>query len=136
MKRTKWWLRIIGGFYVLLFLMNIVFLMTNSDAIADTIPFAVDEAGLHAFIDAWFVFVFAIGGLGAVALYASGRPQRSSMLVLALIVGELTYGVAGDMWLIARGYDPAGYIPFSVLHLIFAATGLLLLRSELRETTA
>lgn len=133
MKKTKLWLRIVGAFYLALVVMNFSFLIANPDGIADTIPFPVDDNGLHAFIDAWFVFIFAVAALGAVMLYASTKPERSAMLVLAVVVGELSYGVTGDMWLIARGYDAAGYIPFSVLHVIIAVTGILLLRGELKE---
>lgn len=136
MKKTKLWLRIVGIFYLALVAMNFYYLVANPDGIAETIPFPVDDNGLHAFIDAWFVFVFAVAALGAVMLYASTKPERAGMLVLAVVVGELSYGVAGDMWLIARGYDAAGYIPFSVLHVIIAVTGVLLLRGELKERAA
>jgi hypothetical protein len=55
------------------------------------------------------------------------------MLVLALVVGELSYGVAGDLWLIARGYELSGYVVFIIIHLAIALTGVLLLRGELRS---
>lgn len=58
------------------------------------------------------------------------------MAVPAVVFGELSDRVGGDMWLIARGYDAAGYIPFSVLHVIIAVTGILLLRGELKERVA
>lgn len=133
MRKTKWWLRIVGGFNLALVVMNVGYLTANPDGIADTIPFPVDDNGLHAFIDAWFVFIFALAALAVVMLYASTRPERSGMLVLAAVAGELSYGIGGDMWLISRGYDAAAYIPFSVLHLVIAVTGVLLLRGELRE---
>jgi hypothetical protein len=135
-KKTKLWLRIIGIFYLLLVAMNFYFLVANLDVISDTIPFPVDENGVRAFVDAWFTFIFALAALGAVALYASTKPERAAMLVLAVVAGELSYGVGGDIWLISRGYDATSYIPFSMLHLIFAVTGIFLLRGELKERAA
>lgn len=136
MRKTKLWLRIVGVFYLALVAMNVGYLTANPDGIADTIPFPVDDNGLHAFIDAWFVFIFALAALGAVMLYASTKPERAGMLVLAVVVGELTYGLAGDIWLIGRGYDAASYTAFSVLHVVFAVTGILLLRGELKDRAA
>jgi hypothetical protein len=132
-RKTLWWLRIVGVFYVALALMNVVFIAASQETIRGTIPFLVDDNGLHAFIDAWFTFVLAILAFGIVALYASRRPAASRMLVLALVVGELSYGVAGDVWLIARGYEVSGYLTFIAIHLVIAVTGALLLRGELRS---
>jgi hypothetical protein len=110
MRKTKWWLRIVGAVYLVLVAMNVGYLMANPDGIADTIPFPVDDNGLHAFIDSWLVSIFALAALGAVMLYASTKPERAGMLVLAVVVGELVDGIGGDMWLISRGYDAASYI--------------------------
>lgn len=136
MRKTRWWLRIVGGFYLALVVMNVVFITSNQDAIRDTIPFALDDAGLHAFIDAWFTFILAIAALGIVMLYASTKPHQSGMLVLAVVAGELLYGIGGDMWLISRGYSAEAYIPFSILHFVIAVIGVLLLRGELADPVA
>lgn len=136
MKKTKWWLIVVGVFYLALTLMNVFGVALDSDGsmVRDTIPFAVDANGLHAFVDAWMTFIFAIGALGLVMLFASTRPHRAGMLVLAVTAGELAYGVGGDMWLIARGYSAASYIPFTVVHMLIIATGAWLLRGELAGT--
>jgi hypothetical protein len=95
----------------------------------------LDDNGLHAFIDAWFVFIFALAALGF-TLYASTKPERAGMLVLAVVVGELAYRIGGDVWLIGRGHDAASYSAFSVPHLAFTLTGILRLRGELKERAA
>lgn len=136
MGKTTWWLRIVGVFYLALFLMNVIGVAVDQNLVRDTIPFEIDEAGLHAFIDAWIVFVLGIGGLGVAALYASTRPQRAEMLVAALVLGELSYGVIGDVWLMARGYSVVSYAVFTVIHLAIAGTGILLLRGEVRHHRA
>lgn len=133
MKKTVWWLRTIGVVYLLLVAMNVIFIATDSSAIRDGIPYEVDANGVTAFVDAWGTFVLALFAYGCVALYASTKPGQSRMLVIALIAGEAAFGVGGDLWLIARGYDAAGYIAFSVVHLAFIVTGILLLRGQLRQ---
>lgn len=134
MKKTKWWLLIVGILYLALTAMNVFGVALDSDGsmVRDTIPFAVDDNGLHAFVDAWMTFIFALGALGVILVFASRRPHRSGMLVLAVVAGELSFGVGGDMWLIARGYSASSYIPFTILHLAIAATGIMLLRGELK----
>lgn len=136
MRKTRWWLRIVGVFYLALVLMNVIGASVSDSLIRDVIPFEVDDAGVRAFLDAWMVFILALGAMAVAALYASTRVERAEMLVVALVVGELSFGVVGDLWFIARGYSVAAYVPFAVLHLVIAGVGLYLLQTEVRHGSA
>jgi hypothetical protein len=138
MKKTKWWMLIVGVFYLAMTLMNVIGIGLDSDGsmVRDSTPFTIDDNGVHAFVDAWMTFIFALGALGLVLLFASTRPHRGGMLVLTIVMGELAFGVGGDIWLIARGYSAAAYVPFIAVHLVIITTGVMLLRGELKGSLA
>jgi len=46
---------------------------------------------------------------------------------------ELIRGAGGDLLWMTRGWPLANYIPFMIVHLIIAGTGLLFLRQEKLE---
>lgn len=142
MKKLIWWMRIVGGFYLLLTAMNIwALFLGGMQFFADGLPAPMNTEPLavRAFSDAWLVFVFEFGVLGAVLVYASRHPAESRMLVLAVIGAEAFRGVLADVVWITRGYDPAGYIAFVAIHLVIIITGILCLRQAvpvLRTATA
>lgn len=133
MNKTKWWLRIVGTFYLLLTTMNIYALFLGGNAmISDGLPppLNADPLAARAFEDAWLVFVFEFGVLGATAVYASRHPSHSRMLIIALIGAELFRGILADIIWIMRGYEASGYIGFIVVHAIIALTGVMVLKQE------
>lgn len=135
MKKTKWWLRVVGVFYLLLTLMNLYFLFfSDLNVFRDTLPFPADALAIRAFADAWMVFIFELGVLGGMMLYASRQPAKSGILVLTVIMAEVFRGVIADGIWILRGYSAASYIPFIIVHLIIIGTGILFLRQEHRTT--
>ena len=77
------------------------------------------------------VFVFELGVLGGMMVYASRTPGRSRLLVLTVIWAEVLRGIVADALWIGRGYSAASYLPFIAVHLIIIITGVLFLRSEL-----
>lgn len=137
MKKLTWWLRMVGGFYLLLTLMNLYGLFIHPDFYSQILPFKADEltTATRAFADAWLVFVFELGVLGAMALYASRTPEKSGLLVLTLVWAEVFRGVLADALWIARGYSASSYLPFILLHLIIIVTGVLFLRQEATRTS-
>jgi hypothetical protein len=137
MKKVTWWLRIVGGFYILLTLMNLGFLFLSPEALKDTLPAPMsgDPLAVRAFADAWLVFVFELGALGAAMLYASRKPERSGALILAIILAEIFRGIVADAIWIARGYAAASYLPFIVIHTIIIVTGILFWRQEAGKST-
>jgi hypothetical protein len=130
MAKTKWWLRIVGAFYLILALTSLRVLFVDPQMFGTMNPFATNAAALKAFADAWLIFVLEMGVLGAIMLYAAGQPARNTILVLAVSLLELVRGAGGDLLWIFRGWPIAYYIPFMIVHLIIAGTGLLFLRQE------
>jgi len=129
MTKLKWWFRIVGAFYLLLALMNMYFTFSgDTQIVRDTIPFAVDDAGVKAFIDGWSPFAFEILGISTFLLWASRKPARYLSAVWLVVWLELLHGVVDDVYLIARGYDAAGYVAFIVVHLIIIVTGVRFVR--------
>ena len=133
MNKTKWWLRIVGVFYLLLTAMNVWALFLGGiQLLADRLPAPMntDSLAVRAFSDAWLVFVFELGVLWAMMLYASRDPAKSRVLVLAIIWAEAFRGIVADAVWIARGYEASGYIGFIVVHAVIIATGIWFLRQE------
>lgn len=129
MKKLQWWFRIVGVWYLLLGLMNIYMMFLGSqEYLAQNIPFPADEWAIRAFVDGWSPFLFEMFGIATFALWASRSPGKHISAALLLVWLEFTHGVLDDIFLIARGYDAAGYIGFIVIHLIIIVTGLLFAR--------
>lgn len=63
-------------------------------------------------------------------LYAAGQPAYNRILVLTVSILESVRGAGGDLLWMSRGWPIANYIPFMIVHLIIAGTGLLFLRQE------
>lgn len=123
-RATRWWLRVVGSLYLLMAAGNLYGMLGDQAMIRDGIPFDADDAVVHAFIDAWQIFILALVTLGAMAWVASARPARSGMLVATICLGEALFGIVGDVVLMARGYSASGYVPFIGFHLVVIATGV------------
>jgi hypothetical protein len=131
MKKLQWWFRIVGVFYLVLTLMNIYALFLGGDQLfADTLPAPMntDPLAIRAFMDAWMVFVFELGVLGAVALVASQAPLKNHIMVWVIVGAEIFRGVVADAIWIAQGYAASSYIGFIVIHLVIIASGVIFLR--------
>jgi len=137
MKKLTWWFRIVGVFYLLLTLMNVYFLFFagGSQMFADTLPAPMNTEPLavHAFMDAWLVFVLEFGVLGVMALVASRAPLQNKIMAWVIIWAEVFRGILADGIWIIRGYDAGSYIVFIVIHLIIIATGVLFVRQAEAE---
>lgn len=130
MTKTKWWLRGVGGFYLLLALTSLWVLLLNPQLFGEMFPFANESLSIRAFSDAWLIFVLEMIGLGGMMLYASGAPTHHRSLVITVAVLELLRGAGGDLLWMSRGWPTANYIPFMLVHIIITVTGLWLLRQE------
>jgi hypothetical protein len=93
-------------------------------------PFAADASALRAFADAWLIFVLEMGVLGAIMLYYARDSAHNRILVLTVSMLELIRGAGGDLLWMSRGWPTTNYIPFMIVHLIIAGTGLFFLRQE------
>lgn len=137
MEKLQWWFRVLGVWYLLLFLMNIYMMfLGDKQYLMDNIPFPTDEWAIRAFVDGWSPFLFEMFGIGTFALWASRTPAKHINTAILLVWLEFTHGVLDDIFLIARGYDAAGYIAFIVIHLVIITTGLLFARQTAAEVVA
>jgi hypothetical protein len=136
MNKLKWWFRIVGVFFLLLTSMNIYALFFGgSQMLADTLPAPMNAEPLavRAFMDAWLVFVFELGVLGAMALVASRDPDKNRIMAWVIIWAEVFRGILADAIWIMRGYDAGSYIVFIAIHLAIALTGVVFLRQAQAE---
>ena len=139
MKKLTWWFRIVGVFYLLLTLMNIwALFLGGGQLLTDTLPAPMntDPLAARAFADAWMVFVFELGVLGAMALVASRQAAKSRILAWTIIWAEVFRGIVADAIWIARGYSAASYVVFIVIHLVIVITGVLFLRQSQAEASS
>lgn len=134
MIKTKWWLRIVGVFYLLLALGSLWVLFIDPQIFGTMFPFSNDTLSVRAFSDAWLIFVLEMAVLGGIMLYAAREPARNGILVLTVAILELIRGAGGDFLWMTRGWPTANYIPFMVVHLIIAVTGIYFLRQESAKT--
>jgi hypothetical protein len=136
MQKLTWWFRIVGAFYLLLALMNVYFVLFNPTAITamGRMPFLVTPDSAQAFADGWSPFAFEILGIGTFMLWASRDPARYVGAAWLLIWLELLHGVVDDVYLIARGYDAAGYLAFIGVHLVIMLTGLVSARQAAKDS--
>lgn len=133
MNKLKWWFRIVGVFYLLLTLMNTYALFFGrGQMFADTLPAPMntDSLAIRAFTDAWMVFVFELGVLGAVALFAARAPLQNKIMAWVIIWAEVFRGILADAIWIGRGYSISSYAVFISIHLVIIITGVLFVRQE------
>lgn len=130
MTKTTWWLRIVGAFYLGLALASSWVIFVNANLFGAMFPFSANELSLRAFSDAWLIFVLEMSVLGVIMLYAAREPAHNGILVLTISILELIRGAGGDLLWMSRGWPTANYIPFMIVHLIIAGTGLFFLRQE------
>ena len=132
----KWWFRIVGAFYLLLTMMNMYFLFFgDSQTLTDTLPAPMNADPLagQAFADAWLVFVFELGVLGAMSLVASREPAKNRIMAWVIIWAEVFRGIVADAIWIARGFDATSYMAFILTHLVIIVTGVMFLRQAKAE---
>lgn len=135
MNKLKWWFRVVGGFYLLLTAMNLYGLFLGGAQMYTDIlpaPMNADPLAVQAFADAWLVFVFEFGVLGAMALAASRDPAKNRIMAWVIIWAEVFRGVVADLIWIARGYSTS-YYAFIAIHLVIIATGVMFLRQAKAE---
>ena len=97
MKKTTWWLRIVGGFYLLLALTSLRVLFVDPQMFGTMFPFSAEPLAVRAFADAWLIFVLEMGVLGAIMLYYARDPAHNRILVLTVSILELIRGAGGDL---------------------------------------
>ena len=129
MQTLRWWLRIVGVFYVLQFVLNAI-VHAPISTVGPKGALALASAGdpLAKFlVDTWITFGLEIGAIGVALVVASRIPEQAKVLVWTIIAIELARGIANDVYMIARGYDVTVFIIWIVIHTVVILTGLLAL---------
>ena len=135
MTKTKWWLRVVGVFYLLLVVGSFRVMLINPRLFGDMFPYSTNEIAVRAFADAWLIFALEMLVLGSIMVYASRQPERNGTLVVTIAILELIRGAGGDLLWMMRGWPTANYIPFMIVHLVIAFTGIYFLRQESAKTS-
>ena len=130
MTKLKWWLRVVGLFYLLQFVANAI-VLAPIRAVGPEGALAQASEGdpmARFLVDTWITFGLEIGAIGIVLLIASRTPNEAMLLVWAIIGIELARGIVDDIYMISRGYDLTTYLVWIVVHTLVIVTGLLVLR--------
>ena len=137
MGSLRWWMRIIGVFYLVqATIAAIVRLPIRVLAPAGTLETARGaDPVARLLVDTWILFGLEIAVVGGALILGSRAPERARPLVWLVLALELFRGIAHDLHMIGRGYDPPPFIVWVVIHLVIITTGYWALRSS-RVVTA
>ncbi len=132
MQMLKWWMRIVGAFYVLqFFVMAFVRAPIKALAPEGTLELAAAGDRLARFlVDTWIAFGIEVGVIGVGLLASSRIPQQAIPLVWTVIGIELLKGPVYDVYMLWRGYDTIVFAVWIVIHSVIIATGLLALQKD------
>lgn len=128
MRKLTWWFRIVGGFYLLLAVMNLYGTFVDPAYFKQVLPFADTDLAVRAFVIGWSPFAFEILGLGTFMLWASRRAGQHVSAVWLIVWLELLHGIVDDLYLIANGFNAGEYLPFIAIHVIIIVTGIVFAR--------
>jgi hypothetical protein len=126
MRYLQWWMRIVGGLYVLNGFTNLPSMVADRLNIQYTgLNVPLESVAAQALIDMWFMFGTEIAIIGVMLILASRDPFQHIVLVQTVLLLELFRGIAQDIYWMTRGYyDNGFYIIFIVLHVVIIVTGL------------
>jgi hypothetical protein len=135
MKGIKWWLWIVGLFYLMEGGGLSLFWLADPEGAAaiwapTSPPGSLDAVAVEAlsfpalFVNhAWLV-------LGFMMLYFTRAPARAGMLMTVVIALELFAWVPLDLMALASGWSVPRGLTLLAIHVTIAATGIFLLRSN------
>src|SRR5438094_767695 len=130
MTRLTWWMRTVGGFYLLLGVASSVLrLPIRAEGPAGALNLAATGDAMARFtVDTWFTYGLDFVVIGAALLIASRRPAGARALVFTVIALECFRGIGADVYKLARGYAVSPELVWIAIHTIVIASGLLFLR--------
>jgi len=135
MKKLQWWMRIVGVFYLLLFLSSAIVKLpfrTLFDSVLAQA--AAGDRVAMMLIDTWVMFGLEVGVIGAALLIASRIPGSARVLVWTVLGLELVRGIIDDIYMIARGYEVTVYVVWIIIHTVIIITGVMALRAHRSAT--
>src|SRR6266550_4556677 len=133
MTISKWWMRIVGLFYLLVFVMAaFVKAPIREEGPAGALYLAARGDPMARFVvDTWVTLGLELGAVGVALLVASRAADRGRALIWTVGAMELA-GIAADIYKIVRGYDLRAPLTWMVVHSVIVATGLWALRESRR----
>jgi hypothetical protein len=136
MTISKWWMRAVGLFYLLIFVMAaIVKAPIREEGPAGALDLATRGDPMARFVvDTWVTFGLELGAVGVALLVASRVPDRARALIWTVGGMELA-GIIADIYKIVRGYDLRAPLTWMVLHSVIIATGVWALRDSRRAVS-
>lgn len=130
MNGLKWWMRIVGAFYLLQFVVNAI-VKVPIRTFGPKGALAQEAAGdpmARFLVDTWVVFGLEIAAIGIALLIFSRKPEQAKALVWAVIAVEVLRGIVADTYMISRGLPLIGLVIWIVIHTVTIVTGLFFLR--------
>lgn len=130
MLSLRAWMRFVGVFYLVLFVLMLPFVSVPTRAIAEQLDLDTGTDTFAVVVDTWFMFGLEVGAIGVALLVASRDPLRNVLVAQLVILIEATRGIVDDVYLLARGYAPAFALGWIAIHAAVIATGLVAIRRE------
>jgi hypothetical protein len=131
MTKVKLWMRIVGVFYVIQFVMS-AFVGAPIRALGPEGVLARAAAGeptAKFLVDTWVTFGLEVGAIGVVLLVVSRNALEAKALIWTIVGIEIARGIVADIYMIARGYDLTVCVVWIIIHSVIIVTGLAVLRS-------
>lgn len=137
MNKLKWWLWIVGAFYVLLGGVNVYGALFDPQLVTAYYGAITDELAIRVIAETTLIVGLGMAVLGVMMFIASRAPGGARFFVLAIAMLELFQWVPYDVVTLLNETMPASVvIPFLVLHLIFGITGIMFLRQTAAQSAA
>ncbi len=133
MNKLKWWLRVVGGWYMLIGLAGFLLPLFNLEMYAAGLPQAQrgDALAVAASLDMNFAVMLVFIVLSTMMFIASRDPARARFFIWTMVCLEFfAYAVVNVIWTF-RGWENT--IPILILHLLFGVTGTVFLRQTKAE---
>lgn len=134
MNKLTWWMRIVGAFYLLQFVVMAfirapIRTMTPEGTLDSA---AAGDAVAKFLVDTWIIFGVEVGVIGGALIVASRYPAKAPALVWTVIAIEFFKGPVCDIYMLTRGYEVTAFVIWIVIHSVIIVTGWLALRSSQR----
>jgi len=130
MTVTTWWLRVVGAFYIVVFV-AVVFVKAPLDAEGPPGVLARAQSGdatARFVIDTWTTFGLHLGALGVALLVLGVRGARHVTTVIGVAVALEIAGIVADVNKLGRGYPLGSPVTWMAIHTLIIATGIFAIR--------
>lgn len=129
MRNLKRWMRLVGGFYLFLGVLNTPPVVAARMSMQyPFLELGSDHMAVKAINDLWFVFGAETAVIGLMLLLGSASPLPNKILVQTVVLLEVVRTLLDAYWISRGYYDTAPYIIWIVIHLAIILSGWRLLQ--------